>query len=99
MRGPLRDQVVGLELAIVEAIERAPSFGALGEGIRDIGMARQTLALARELSSQRADQGRVRLRRAANRSAGGSPASLPRSGRSPGYRPWPVVLSSVGWLS
>ncbi|WP_280940296.1 hypothetical protein [Mesorhizobium sp. L2C084A000] len=35
-------------------------------------MARQTLALAHELSSQRADQWSG-LRRAANRSAGGSP--------------------------
>ncbi len=54
---PLRDQVVGLELAIVEeAVERAPSPGAIGEGLRDIGMARQTVALAHELSSQRPDQ-------------------------------------------
>ena len=50
---PFRNQVVGLELAIIEeAIERAPSFGAVGEGLGDIGMARQTLALAQELSSR-----------------------------------------------
>ncbi len=84
---------------VEEAIERAPSVGAIGEGLGDIGMARQTLALAHELSSQRPDQ----------RSGASSSCGQSLGGRQPPYLfldpvdRWipamAVVLSSVGWLS